>query len=166
MAQALNWRDIEQARAKDWGSREDAPNLLHQEPGVVLDGLFTPVPIVVEKLRLLLDVVLGHQYKARCVPQHHHLQEGYSVPRFHYAYFWKHTFVTQFGFFRLWFRSLPYLPLSPVASILIIFERQGRIQVDFKFRFGRAWNLQLQLKISSFLDTYQYSVPLCLNQYM
>ena len=67
--------------------REDAPNLLHQEPGVILDGLFTPVPIVVEQLRLLLDVVLGHQYKARCVPQHHHLQEGYSVSRFHYDYF-------------------------------------------------------------------------------
>ena len=28
------------------------------------------------------------------------------------------TLVTQFGFFRLWLRSLPYLPLSPVASML------------------------------------------------
>ena len=39
------------------------------------------------------------------------------------------TLVTQFGFFRLWLSSLPYLPLSPVASML-------QIKCEyFKFKF-------------------------------
>ena len=36
--------------------------VLQQKPGVVFDGLFASVSIVVEKLGLFLDVMLGDQY--------------------------------------------------------------------------------------------------------
>lgn len=50
-----------------------ARQALEKEPGVGLQALLTPVPVVVEQLRLGLDVLLGHDDEARSLADHHHL---------------------------------------------------------------------------------------------
>ena len=55
--------------------------VLQQKPGVVFDGLFASVSIVVEKLGLFLDVMLGDQNQSGSVAQHHHLKK-FFIPTF------------------------------------------------------------------------------------